>query len=112
MRVLIRFLRRSPAGAVEQKDRLYDGEAVTLGRATDQVVQLKDRRVALAHAQVILRSGQPVLVSRVPGGVLVNGTLQREARLRTGDAVTLGANVLRILEPPAGCDRGHGRGLP
>lgn len=104
MRVLIRFLRRSPAGAIEQKDKLYDGEAVTLGRATDQVVQLKDRRAALAHAQIILRSGRPVLVSHVPGGVLVNGTLQREARLRVGDTVALGANVLRILEPPSGCE--------
>ena len=104
MRVLIRFLRAGPAGAVEQKDKLYDGESVTLGRATDQVVQLKDRRVALAHAQIILRNGQPVLISRVPGGVLVNGTLQREARLRAGDVVTLGANVLRILQPPAGCE--------
>ena len=104
MRVLIRFLRAGPAGAVEQKDKLYDGESVTLGRATDQVVQLKDRRVALAHAQIILRNGHPVLISRVPGGVLVNGTLQREARLRAGDVVTLGANVLRILPPPAGCE--------
>ncbi len=104
MRALIRFLRRGPAGAIDQKDKLYDGEAVTLGRATDQVVQCKDRRVALAHARILLRSGHPVVLSHVPGGVLVNGTLQREARLRLGDTVTLGANVLRILEPPAGCD--------
>ena len=104
MRALIRFLRRGPAGALDQKDKLYDGEVVTLGRATDQVVQCKDRRVALAHARIILRSGQPVVLSHVPGGVLVNGTLQREARLRVGDTVTLGANILRILEPPAGCD--------
>lgn len=104
MRVLIRFLRRGPAGAVEQKDRFYDGESVTLGRATDQVVQIKDRRVALAHAQLVLRNGQPVLVSRVPAGVLVNGTLQREARLRAGDTVHIGANVLRILDPVPDCD--------
>lgn len=104
MRALIRFLRRGPAGAIDQKDKLYDGEAVTLGRATDQVVQCKDRRVALAHARILLRGGQAVVVSHVPGGVLVNGTVQREARLRAGDTVMLGANVLRILEPPAGCD--------
>ena len=104
MRALIRFLRRGPAGALDQKEKLYDGDVVTLGRATDQVVQFKDRRVALAHARIVLRSGQPVVLSHVPGGVLVNGTLQREARLRVGDTVTLGANILRILEPPAGCD--------
>lgn len=104
MRVLIRFVRRGPAGAIEEKDRLYDGEAVTLGRSTDQVVQIKDRRVALAHAQLILRSGHPVLISRVPAGVLVNGTLQREARLKAGDTVHIGANVLRILDPVVDCD--------
>ncbi len=104
MRVLIRFVRRGPAGAVEQKDRLYDGEMVTLGRSTDQVVQIKDRRVALAHAQMVLRNGQPVLVSRVPAGVLVNGTLQREVRLKPGDTVHIGANVLCILDPVEDCD--------
>ena len=104
MRVLIRFVRRGPAGAVEQKDKLHDAESLTLGRATDQLVQIKDRRVALAHAAIVLRAGQPVILSRVPGGVLLNGTLQREARLRVGDTVSLGANVLRIFEAPAGCD--------
>jgi predicted CXXCH cytochrome family protein len=104
MRALIRFMRRGPAGAVEQKDKLYDGEALTLGRSTDQVVQFKDRRVALAHAQIVMRGGQPVLISRVPGGVLVNGIPQREARLRAGDAISIGANLLRILTPGDGCD--------
>ena len=104
MRVLIRFLRRGPAGSIEQRDKLFDGDVLTLGRATDQVVQLKDRRVALAHARISLRGGQAVLQSRVPAGVLVNGALCRETRLQPGDTVALGANILRIQEPEPGCE--------
>ena len=104
MKALIRFLRRGQAGAVEAKERLFDGEAVTLGRSTDQVLQLKDRRVALRHASIALRSGAPVISSRSPAGIVVNDTLCREAALRPGDEIRIGANVLRVFEPPAGAD--------
>jgi len=104
MQVLIQFLRRGQAGAVERRERRFDGEAVTLGRSTDQVLHLKDRRVALRHARIVLRSGQPVISSRAPGGIVVNDTLCREATLAPGDEIRIGANVLRILPPPAGFD--------
>ena len=64
MRVLIRFLRRGTAGAVEAKERLFEGEAVTLGRSTDQTLHLKDKRVALRHARIALRGTTPVISSR------------------------------------------------
>jgi predicted CXXCH cytochrome family protein len=104
MKALIRFLRRGQAGAVEARERLFDGEAVTLGRSTDQVLQLKDRRVALRHASIALRSGAPVISSRAPAGIVVNDTLCREAALHPGDEVRIGANVLRVFEPPRGVD--------
>jgi predicted CXXCH cytochrome family protein len=104
MRALIVFQRRSQAGAIERKERLFDGEAVTLGRATDQVLHLKDRRVALRHARIVLRDGRPVISTRAPGGIVVNDTLCREAALAPGDEIRIGANVLRLLEPPAGID--------
>jgi len=104
MKVQIQFLRRSQAGAVELKERLFDGEAITLGRATDQVLHLKDRRVALQHARIALRAGTPVISSRAPGGIVVNDTLCREATLAPGDEIRIGANMLRIMEPAAGMD--------
>ena len=104
MKVLIQFLRRAQAGAIERKERHFDGEAVTLGRSTDQVLHLKDRRVALRHARIALRSGRPVISSRAPGGIVVNDTLCREATLAPGDEVRIGANVLRVFEPPAEFD--------
>src|SRR5512134_3492425 len=104
MKVLIQFLRRGQAGAIERKERQFDGEAVTLGRSTDQVLHLKDRRVALKHARIALRSGQPVISSRAPGGIVVNEMLCREATLAPGDEIRIGANVLRVFETPAGYD--------
>ena len=104
MRVLIRFVRRGQAGAVEHKERLFDGEAVTLGRSTDQVLHLKDRRVALKHARIALRGTVPVISSRAPGGIIVNDALCREAALRPGDVIRIGANVLSVFAPPQGLD--------
>lgn len=104
MRVLIRFLRRGQAGAVEGKERLFDGEVVTLGRSTDQVLHLKDRRVALKHARIAMRAGRTVISSSAPAGIVVNDALCREASLKPGDTIRIGANVLRVLDPPRDVD--------
>lgn len=104
MRALIRFVRRGQAGAVEHKERQFDGEAVTLGRSTDQVLHLKDRRVALKHARIAMRGAAAVISSRAPGGIVVNDALCREAALRPGDVIRIGANVLTVFAQPAGID--------
>ncbi len=102
MRCLIRFLTRGAAGAIETRERVFEGEALTLGRATDQILQLKDRRVALEHARIVLRGGHPTLTVLGQATVAVNGSLVREARLVPGDTLQIGANLFRIVEPPAG----------
>jgi predicted CXXCH cytochrome family protein len=104
MRCLIRFLTRGAAGAVETRERTFEGEVLTLGRATDQVLQLKDRGAALEHARIARRGGHSVLTALGQAAVLVNGSLAREALLAPGDAVQIGANQLRIVTPPAGFD--------
>lgn len=104
MRVLIRFLARSAGGAVETRERVFEGDSVTLGRGTDQVLHLKDARVALEHAR-IFRSGQRILIAcRQPAQVLVNGLPCRDAALAAGDIVQIGSNTLRMLAPGDGFD--------
>ncbi len=104
MRALIRFISRGAAGAVEQRDRIFDGEVITLGRATDQVINLKDRRVDLEHARILRASGRFLVSSRALTGVLVNGTVCRDAPLTVGDVLQIGSNVLTFIEPPAQFD--------
>ena len=104
MRSLIRFVSRNPSGASESRDKIHDGEALTLGRATDQVLHLKDRRVALEHARIVKRGDSVVLSAQAAVGVTVNGALLRETRLLPGDVVEIGANLLKLSTPPAGFD--------
>jgi predicted CXXCH cytochrome family protein len=104
MRAVIRFLSRGHAGAVEQRDRVFEGDALTIGRATDQVLHLKDPRVGLQHAR-ILRSGDRIVISvSAVSGVLVNGAVRRDAEIRPGDVVQVGSNTLKFVAPPAGFD--------
>lgn len=101
MRCLIRFLSRGHSGALETRDRVFDGDALTLGRATDQVLHLKDRRVALEHARLVSREQHLVIEALTTASVLVNGAATRECRLAPGDLLQVGANLIRIIDPPA-----------
>ncbi len=104
MRAVIRFLSRGHAGAVEQRDRIFEGDAITIGRATDQVLHLKDRRVGLQHAR-IFRSGDRILISAsAVSGVIVNGAVRRDAELHAGDVVLIGSNIIKLVPPPPGLD--------
>lgn len=104
MRCLIRFLTRGAAGAIDTRERRFDGEALTLGRGSDQAIYLRDRRVALAHARISLRDSQAVITGLTPAGVMLNGAVVREARLTIGDVLQLGANLVKVIDAPAGYD--------
>ena len=55
MKYLIRFITRNAAGGVEQNDKIVDAPAITIGRATDQVLHIKDRRARLQQLVFTLR---------------------------------------------------------
>lgn len=102
MRYLIRFLSRGPAGSIERHDRVYEGDVITLGRATDQVLHLKDRGVALQHATIDGKSGTFQIATSVLAGISVNGRSCRESNLSIGDQISIGSNLIKIIDPPAG----------
>lgn len=104
MKTLIRFITTNVAGGAEHNDRILDVPVITIGRATDQVLHLKDRRARLEHAQIELREDDVHITTGALAGVTVNGRSQREARLVTGDVIEVGANILRVIEPPADAD--------
>ncbi len=89
------------AGGVEQNDKLVDAATITIGRATDQVLQLKDKRTRLKHARIESDADGATLSSDVGTGVTVNGRSQREARLSIGDVIEIGANVITVIDAPA-----------
>ena len=104
MKYLIRFISKTPAGGVEHHDKVVDAPVITIGRATDQVLHLKDKRARLQHA-VIEDKGDGVHISTSAlAGVTVNGRSQRDARLAVGDVIEVGANILRVIDPPSDLD--------
>lgn len=104
MKFLIRFITRNPAGGVEHRDKFVDAPAITIGRATDQTLHLRDKRVRLQHAKIEPQAGDIHITTSALSGVAVNGRSQRDARLVPGDIVEIGSNVLHIIEPENGAD--------
>lgn len=104
MRYLIRFLTHGASGSVEHYDKIVDGDSITMGRATDQVLHLKDRRTQLRHCRLEAKDGSVRLTSWTLAGVTVNGLSTRDVKLKVGDEIEVGSNILRIIEPPDGID--------
>ena len=104
MKFLVRFITTNAAGGLEYNDKHIEESVITIGRATDQVLHLRDRRTRLNHATIEDRDGKVHLASSVLAGVMVNGHSQRDTRLVAGDIIEVGSNVLRVIEPPDGFD--------
>lgn len=104
MRYLVRFITRNAAGGVEQSDKIVDLPIITIGRATDQVLQLRDKRARLQHALIEQKPDGVHISTTALTGVIVNGRSQRSAKLVTGDVIEVGANVLTIIDAPVGVD--------
>ncbi len=104
MKYLIRFISKNPAGGVEHHDKVVDTPVITIGRATDQILHLKDKRARLQHAAIEEKAGGVHITTSALAGVIVNGRSQRDARLSVGDVVEVGANLIRVIEPPGEVD--------
>lgn len=104
MKTLIRFITRTTAGSTEHAEKIVDAPVITIGRATDQVLHLRDRRARLQHARIEPHGGGVQIVSNALTGVIVNGRSQRAAQLDVGDFIEVGANIIRIIEPTEGVD--------
>ena len=75
------------------------GRLTRIGRRATADIVLDDSTVSRRHALFLDRDGTPVIADdRSRNGVYVNGRRVREARLRHGDEVQIGARVMRYLE--------------
>ena len=105
MRWLLRTITRRNKGATAHWDEGYRGDALTIGRGTDQALFLSDLRVALEHAKVTqLRGGRYRVTSMLGAGVKVDGKTQQTAIATIGSNIELGDQNIRFITPPAGYD--------
>jgi predicted CXXCH cytochrome family protein len=98
VKFLIRFITKNAAGGVEHHDKLIDSATITIGRATDQTLHLRDKRVRLQHAKLEFRADHVHISTGVLSGVTINGRSQREARLAVGDVIEIGSNIMHVIE--------------
>ncbi|MFM7626187.1 MAG: FHA domain-containing protein, partial [Gammaproteobacteria bacterium] len=101
MRILVRQLTRGAGDAVSVRERAFDDGFLSIGRATDQSLQVNDPRMQLQHAQVRASGNGFVLTCLAPAQAVVNDEVTRNARLAPGDVVLLGALKITVGEPPA-----------
>lgn len=103
MRVILRR-RESLGGLGVATDESLEVDRITLGRGTDQDVQLADMRVTLAHAEIRLQPGGGYRIEcHGDNPVWVNGSPVLQAALGVGDRIDCGRFRLAIapLEPGA-----------
>ena len=99
MRVLIRHVVRKSGGAVERSDHVFDGETLTIGRATDQTIHIPDKSLTLEHSE-ILAKGKHLSIRANAGCVLfVNGEQTEHVQLTPGDLIEIGNYRLLISDP-------------
>lgn len=102
MRILIRKIVKTPQGGIEYQDLEIQADALTVGRAADQLLYLPGGRVALRHATFSVR-GDVVHVSANGGASLkVNGKDENASALRVGEVVEIAGHRLTLVKAPAG----------
>ncbi len=104
MRYLIRFITKNAAGDTDHTDKIISAPAISIGRATDQMLHLRDRRARLQHACIEPQNGDIHITTSAMAGVTVNGRSQRNIALKPGDVIEVGANIIRVIEAPDGID--------
>ena len=78
-----------------------DGGPMTIGRATDNAIVLRDGRVSRYHARVQARQGALVFTDLgSTNGSRVNGVVVDEVVLGVGDRIELGDTVLVVQAQP------------
>jgi len=102
----MRILIRQQAADGTWKETICEGSRLTLGRATQQMLQLPGLMVALEHAELQMAgAGHYRLSSKALTGVEFEGrTGVREAIVSTGSEFVLGGHQLRIETPTPGFD--------
>ena len=97
MRVIIRYIHTRGLGR-EVHESSFNGDVITIGRGTDQAIQISDQRLALTHSKISRTSGKLSIHTVQDQRCTVNGNITRRAPLVIGDLVKIGNYQLRIQE--------------
>jgi hypothetical protein len=97
MRVVLRTGRVGRvAGRPRYRQAVLNVATLTIGRGADQLIQIPDARLAIAHATIEQRFGRLHLRVLVDEPVAINDRLQTKAVLRRGHVLSLGHARLTV----------------
>lgn len=102
--VLIRQSVVREGGKKAFHDLEVDESEITIGSTATNLIRLSGEGVAPEHAVLLVSEGAARLRALGQQRVVVNGKAVRRARVREGDLLELGANVIEILPTPPGFD--------
>ena len=103
MRLLIKYIESRGIGK-ETHQSTYEGDVATIGRGTDQTIQIADRRLPLSHSRLTVAAGKLSLAATGDYRFAVNGESSRRAPLAVGDKVNISGHSLKVCEGEAGVD--------
>lgn len=92
MRLTLRYIESK---SVQQSS--FDGNVASIGRGTDQVIQIADRRLPLAHSKLSVTSGKLTLTALGEHRFSVNDLLTKKAVLEPGDIVDISGHTIKVL---------------
>jgi pSer/pThr/pTyr-binding forkhead associated (FHA) protein len=101
MKIRLIHFTKTRSGAQAKREQSLDVDRLTVGRGTDNLLQIPGLTVSLHHA-IFVVSGDGVFVERRDASALtINGRPSGGQRVRAGDVVRVGSFELRLIEPAA-----------
>lgn len=92
MRLIVRYIESK---SVQQSS--FDGSIASIGRGTDQVIQIPDKRLPLAHSSLSVSSGKLTLSALGEHRFSVNDLLTKKSVLQAGDIVDISGHTIKVL---------------
>ncbi|WP_101757806.1 cytochrome c3 family protein [Oceanicoccus sp. KOV_DT_Chl] len=91
-------------GLVVYQDTELNADAISIGSAPDQLIQLRGGSIQRAQAELKMSAGQLSVAGVGKNTVTVNGEKTASAALKAGDIIELESHKIKILPAPAGFD--------
>ncbi len=96
MQLTVRYI-QSKGATRESSEAVFNGERATIGRGSDQTIQIQDRRVPLAHSTLMLREGGLELKAEKGQNFTHNNQSSRQKTLNPGDLVEILGHEIRVM---------------
>ena len=101
MKLIVRYVETKGAGK-ETRESTFEGERATIGRGTDQSIQIQDKRIPLAHSTLLLNGDQLLLKAGSGYSFTVNDHVSKNAELNNGDVVDILGHQFTVLPGSGG----------